>query len=205
MIDSKKIIKEHWEDIYQSIDYTQVFWHQKTPDKSLEFIQKYISKMSFIIDVGCGASFLVDELLVKNYKFITILDTSKTSLEIVDKRISNQNVTFICDDILNFETKNKFDLWHDRAVFHFLLSKDEREKYFEVLNSSLKSGGKAIISTFRVGGPNKCAGLGVIQYSFKKMLDELPSNFKIIESEDYMHITPKQGRQEYIYFVVEKK
>ncbi len=205
IIQEQKLREKHWDNIFQKLDYTQVLWHQSSPQKSVELIKKYAKNDANIIDIGCGASYLVDTLLNDGYKDITLLDTAKTSLDIVHSRINNDNVQFICKDILNFKTDKKFDIWHDRAVFHFLLSKKEREEYFKVLNNSLKAKGVAIVSTFKVDGPIQCAGLDIVQYSHKKMSGELPSNLILIQSEDYEHITPKESTQEYIYFVIQKR
>lgn len=204
-IASEELRESHWNHIFQNADYTQVLWHQSSPRKSVELIKKYAKNDANIIDVGCGASYLVDTLLNDRYENITLLDTARTSLDIVCSRINNDKVQFICKDILNLKADIKFDIWHDRAVFHFLLSKREREKYFNVLDNSLNSKGIAIISTFKVDGPIQCAGLDIVQYNHQKMLDELPSNLNLIESKDYTHITPKESTQEYIYFVIEKR
>jgi len=203
-IDSSELREKHWDSIFQNADYTQVLWHQSSPQKSIDTIKRYVKSDANIIDVGCGASFLVDNLLQDGYENVTLVDTSKTSLEIVKSRINNKKVQFICDDILNLKIDNNFDIWHDRAVFHFLLTKKERQKYFEILLKSLKKGAKAIISTFRVDGPIQCAGLDIVQYSHQKMLKELPLELSLIESEEYSHITPKDTTQEYIYFVIQK-
>ena len=197
--------EKHWDGIFKSVDYTQVLWHQDVPQKSFELIDKYTKKDAHIIDVGCGASHLVDYLLQNGYKNITLLDTSKTSLDIVKKRVKSENIKFQCSDILNFKADKKFDLWHDRAVFHFLLSQKERQKYFEVLNHTLKEGAIAIVSTFRTDGPIQCAGLDIMQYNHTKILLELPDSLELIESEEQIHITPKISEQEYIYFVIRKK
>ena len=196
--------EKHWDTVFQTADYTQVLWHENSPAKSLKLIMQYSKKDDSIIDVGCGASFLVDNLLKNEYKDITLLDTAKTSLEIVKKRVKNENISYVCEDILNFTTQKKFTLWHDRAVFHFLLSKKERELYFKVLADSLKSDGVAIVSSFRVNGPIACAGLDIVQYNREKILQELPKNVKLIESQEFTHITPKETKQEYIYFVLQK-
>jgi len=203
---SSIILREkHWDNVFKSSDYQQVLWHQSTPKKSLEFIKKYSTNQAKLIDVGCGASFLVDNLLENGYKEITLLDTSSTSLDIVKERISNDDVKFICGDILDFKSDEKFDIWHDRAVFHFLLSKNDREKYFKVLMNSLNEKATVIISTFRVGGPVQCAGLDIVQHDEQKIKKELPEGLELIKSEEYSHITPKKSEQEYIYFVIQKK
>ena len=196
--------EKHWDNIFKNKDYTQVLWHQRNPRKSYELIEKYSNKDAKILDAGSGISFLVNILMEEGYKNITLLDVSKTSLEIVKKRLKNNAVQFVCDDILNFTTEKKFDIWHDRAVFHFLTSQKERQRYFATLINSLKSEAIAIISTFRVNGPIQCAGLDTVQYNAMKMQNELPSELKLIESEEYIHITPKETEQEYIYFVIQK-
>ncbi|SFV63164.1 tRNA (adenine57/58-N1)-methyltransferase [hydrothermal vent metagenome] len=201
---SSELREKHWDAIFQTTDYTQVLWHEETPLKSLELIMQYSKKDNSLIDIGCGASLLVDNLLKNDYKDITLVDTSKTSLEIVKKRVKNENITYVCGDILNFTTQKSFALWHDRAVFHFLLSKKERELYFKVLTDSLKYDGVAVISSFRVNGPMACAGLDIVQYNREKILQELPKNLRLIESEEFTHITPKGTTQEYIYFVLKK-
>ena len=203
-IPAQKFRNTHWENIFQTKDYTQVLWHQNSPKKSLDLIRSFASSDAAIIDAGCGASFIVDNLLELGYSDITLLDTSKNSLEIVKNRVQNEHVKYICSDILNLKSQKKFDFWHDRAVFHFLVSKKERQRYFEVLSDSLKENATAIISTFRVGGEIQCAGLDIVAYNYKKMLEELPKNLELIESEEYTHVTPKESEQKYIYFVIKK-
>ena len=197
--------EQHWDAIFKTADYTQVLWHQNSPKKSVELIERYATKDAKILDAGCGTSFLADRLLSHGYKELTLLDISKTSLGIIKERVKSEALEFICSDILNFSIDQKFDIWHDRAVFHFLLNKQERVTYFKVLQASLKRGGTAIISTFRIGGPNQCAGLNIIQYNLKKMREELPSGLELIKSEKYIHITPKESEQEYIYFTIKRK
>lgn len=196
----------HWDNIFKTKDYTQVLWHQVSPQSSVKLINTYAKKDEKIIDVGCGASLLVDQLLESGYKDISLLDTSKTSLDIVKDRLGDTSgvPTYICSDIINFAASEKFNIWHDRAVFHFLLLKKEREKYFEVLQKSLVHGGIAIINTFALGGQTQCAGLDIIQYDALKMREELPTGLELIKAEDFIHITPAQGEQEYTSFIIKK-
>jgi arsenite methyltransferase len=201
-IASVKRREAHWENVFQTKDHTQVLWHQNSPDKSIQLINKYAKKDDALIDAGCGASLLVDALLDEGYTNITLLDTSKTSLEIVKKRLPLQNISYICEDILNFSSSEKYDLWHDRAVFHFLTTQTEQRKYFEVLKESLKKDGIAIISTFGINGPLECAGLEIVQYDEAKMREILPKELKLMHYEAYMHITPKNTQQHYSYFVL---
>jgi len=196
--------KQHWDEIFRTKDYTQVLWHQNNPAKSLELIKKYTTTESRIIDAGCGASFLADTLIAEGFKHLTLLDTAQSSLDIVEQRLNNKDICYVCNDILEFTTDERYDIWHDRAVFHFLLSKKERERYFQLLLKLLKPNAKAILSTFRADGPLQCAGLDIMQYDHEKMRDELPAGLELIESEKYDHQTPKETVQEYIYFVIEK-
>lgn len=198
--------KEHWESIFKTKDYTQVLWHQETPKTSFMLIEQYANKDDLIIDVGCGASLLVDMLIDNGYKNITLLDTANTSLDIVKNRLLHRSTLpdYHCSDIMHFKTSQKFHLWHDRAAFHFLLLKKERIHYFEVLNESLLSGGVAIINTFSIGGQEQCAGLDIVQYDSEKMRQELPSGLELVEQIDMVHLTPKGSEQKYSSFVIKK-
>lgn len=204
MNSSQENRKSHWESIFLKNDYTQVLWYEKSPTISLSLFEKYADKNAKILDAGCGASFLVDNLLERQYKDITLLDTSKKSLDLVKERVDETSIKYVCSDILDYSGEEKFDIWHDRAVFHFLLLKEEREKYFKVLESSLSANGCAILSTFRVDGPEACAGLEIVQYDEEKMSAELPNTLKIVEVKEYEHLTFKGTKQKYIYFVIEK-
>jgi len=205
-IPSDTLREQHWDTLFKTKDYTQVLWHQETPKTSLMLIEQYAKKDDFIIDVGCGASLLVDTLINSGYENITLLDTSKTCLDIVKNRLSSQSniPNYICSDIMNFTATQKFNVWHDRAVFHFLLLEKERKKYFEVLGESLIPGGIAIINTFSVGGEIQCAGLDIIPYNDEKMVQELPSGLVLVEHKEFIHITPKNSEQKYSSFVIKK-
>ena len=207
MANIKQLRESHWDNLFKTRDYTQVLWHQNSPKFSLDLIQDNLpNKDASIIDVGCGASLLVDSLIDSGYKNIKLLDVSATSQEIVKNRLGSKAdiPKYICSDIMNFKTSQKFDIWHDRALFHFLLLKKERAKYFEVLKDSLKPEGVAIINTFAIDGPTECAGLQITQYDDKKMLQELPVGLELIKCKEYMHDTPKDTKQEYNLFVIKK-
>ncbi|MDB2562300.1 class I SAM-dependent methyltransferase [Sulfurimonas sp.] len=204
-VSKNEIRKNHWENIYKTKDVTQVFWYQSSPYKSVELIKEYLNIDSKVIDIGCGTSYLVDTLLEEGYSNISVLDISRNSLEILKNRIKSSKINFICSDILDFKSNEKFDIWHDRAVFHFLQNKEDKTKYFEILSDSLKDGGVCILSTFRVDGDVSCAGLDVVQYDAKIIQNILPKSLKLVSYEDYTHITPKDTEQKYIYFVLQKR
>lgn len=199
--------RAHWEEVYKSKDYTQVLWHQSSPDLSLGLIERAgIGQEDEIIDVGCGASLLCDRLSEKGYRNLTLLDISSASLKIVKERLGSraEAVEFVCGDVTQFRSEKRFDLWHDRAVFHFLLNESERRDYFKALHQALKEGGIAILNTFSVEGPTMCSGLDIVQYDEQKMRDELISGLELIESREALHHTPKETYQAYRYFILKK-
>ncbi len=201
-----KARQSHWENIFSTKDYRQVLWHQTSPSVSLELITRYAKPDDAVIDVGCGASLLVDNLIEQGYKNITLLDTSKRSLDIVKERLADKAdlPTYVCSDIMHFEPAQTYKVWHDRAVFHFLLLPKERAVYFDKVIQSLTSDGLAIISTFRIGGQTQCAGLDIVQYDHNKMLRELPSGLTLVAYEEFTHITPAESEQAYASFVIKK-
>ncbi|QOY53743.1 methyltransferase domain-containing protein [Candidatus Sulfurimonas marisnigri] len=205
----KNILKQsrqkHWNDVFIEKDYTQVLWHENSPEFSLELIHKYgISHYDAIIDVGCGASLLVDKLIEKGYKNITLLDIAESSLDVVKERLGELGsaVRYICCDVTQFEATNSFSLWHDRAVFHFLLDSNDRKNYFKSMYQALKSGGIAIINTFAIDGPKQCCGLDIIQYDAQKMKEELIDGLELIESIEMQHLTPTNSYQSYSCFII---
>jgi SAM-dependent methyltransferase len=199
--------KEHWDTIFATKDYTQVLWHQHTPEFSLKQIKLHTdSKNDAIIDIGCGASFLADELLHNGYSDITLLDVSDKALEIVKKRLNilSDNITFICSDIISFQAPKKYKFWHDRAVFHFLLSAKERKQYFRVMYDALEENAVALIGTFSEEGPKQCSGLDIIQYNDDKVKSELVQGLNLVESMEIIHNTPKDTQQSFRFFLIQK-
>jgi len=172
--------KDHWERVYKDKSHLEVSWHQKKPTISLALIKKIAqNNTDCIIDVGGGASTLSDFLLEEGFNNITVLDLSSNALAHAKQRLGDKS-TFIewkVEDVTNFVSTNKYDIWHDRAVFHFLTTKDDREKYKQVLESSIKTGGCVIIAAFSIGGPKKCSGLDIVQYDAVKLKNELGNNF----------------------------
>jgi len=205
-IPSTKVREDYWNNIFNTKEYTQVLWHQKTPEISLKQIETYSEQDDFIIDVGCGASLLVDELIAKGYQNIFLLDTSKEPLDIVKKRLGEKAdlPVYINSDIVNYTPKLQFKLWHDRAMFHFLSNKQDRIRYFDVLKESLLPDGIAVINTFAVGGETECAGLNITQYDSRTIAEELPSGLSLINSEDFMHVTPRNAEQKYSSFFIKR-
>lgn len=194
--------KDHWENIYQTKDFHQVGWFQKIPDISLNFIKELsVSESAGIIDVGAGESFFVDHLLQLGFSDIHVLDISSKAIEKAQKRLGfkAEKVTWITRDVLDFKKENEFDIWHDRAVFHFLLEKEEVAQYIENATKGIKQGGYLIIGTFSEKGPDKCSGLPVNQYSINKLESTFHPNFKLVEAKNIDHFTPSGQVQNYSF------
>ena len=197
--------KKHWEKIYEIKTIDGVSWYEKTPHQSIKLIQKYSDKNSDkIIDVGCGKSFLADNLLKLNYENITLVDISLNALEEVKERLNNESLNFIETDVLNLKLEQTFDIWHDRAVFHFITEKEGVEKYISLCNKYVEKGGKLIIGTFAEDGPLKCSGLEIKRYSINNLKELFKENFEFIEGFKKLHITPFDTQQSFTFCVFKK-
>jgi len=199
--------KAHWESIYQTKKPNEVSWYQEKPKTSLNLIAETgLDKDSRIIDIGAGDSNLVDNLLDIGYRNITLLDVSSAALEKAKKRLGNRAnaVKWVVSDLREFETSDRYGLWHDRAVLHFLTREEDINKYAEVVRRSLKPNGCLILSTFSENGPKKCSGLDINQYSEDSM-KKLFSDFEHIKSFEEEHTTPWGVSQIFIYSVFKGK
>lgn len=195
--------KAHWQNIYQDKPALEVSWYQQLPKLSLELINRSrLHKNDAIIDVGGGASVLVDYLLKEGYSAMSVLDISENALASAKKRLAADagKVDWYEQDITEFKPSHPFSLWHDRAVFHFLTDKSDRAKYVKVLKQALKPGGHLIIAAFAVGGPQRCSGLDIVQYDEAKLMKELGKGFELREVSSETHITPTNQAQKFQYF-----
>ena len=199
-------IKTHWEKVYQNKNPNEVSWTQETPTTSLKLIQSFqLNTSAQIIDVGGGDSKLVDHLLDCGFENITVLDISEKALEKAQKRLGNRakQVNWIACDITNFKPEHSFDLWHDRAAFHFLTSKEQIKKYCRLATSSVNK--YLVIGSFSNDGPVKCSGLEIKQYDSAALSNAFSSGFKTIQSLTEDHVTPFKTRQNFIFSSFEKK
>lgn len=195
--------KQHWENVYTKKSPLEVSWYQKEPRLSLELIGHCsLPKEAAIIDVGGGASLLVDSLLAEGYVRLSVLDISANALAHARGRLAGRGamVEWIESDITTFAAAEKFDLWHDRAVFHFLTDGADRKKYLSNLKAALKPGGYLIIAAFTLGGPTQCSELDIVQYDAQKMSAELGGAFQLLEEMDEIHITPAAKQQHFAFF-----
>ncbi len=188
---SKIAIKQHWDSVYENKTPEQVSWTQVKPETSLKLIQgSGLPKTAKIIDIGGGDSKLVDYLLEEGYKNITVLDISAKSLDKAIKRLGNKasKVTWIVSDISTFKPDMVYDLWHDRAAFHFLTLKEEIERYQAIVANFVND--SLIIGTFSKNGPTRCSGLEISQYDEQELTKTHKNHFKIEDCFTTDHITP---------------
>jgi len=192
--------EEHWEKVYLAKQPNEVSWTQEFPKTSLELIHSFdLPKAAKIIDVGGGDSKLVDHLLDEGFTDITVLDISANAIKRAKKRLGNksQNVKWIVSDITEFEPATDFDLWHDRATFHFLTTSEQVAKYAAIAKRCVN--GYLIISTFSPGGPKKCNGLHVKQYSEENLTREFKNEFEKIRCVTEDHVTPFNTIQNFLF------
>lgn len=196
-------MKEHWESIYRRNSPQAVSWFSPHLDTSLAWIERAADvKSSSIIDVGGGASTLADDLVHRGCRSLTVLDISETAMEASKSRMSDESksVHWICADITAAALPARaYDVWHDRAVFHFMTTGEARRAYVEAMTRSLKPGGQAILGIFGPDGPRKCSGLEVAHYDAASLGAELGPRFDCVESSLVMHRTPSGGAQQFLY------
>jgi 2-polyprenyl-3-methyl-5-hydroxy-6-metoxy-1,4-benzoquinol methylase len=194
--------QEHWDKVYQTKKLTEVGWYQPVPQTSLDFVQEHAkSKQSRIIDIGGGDSFLTDYLLSEGYQDLTVLDISEKAITRAQKRLGSKakHVKWVVSDITQYKTKGQFDIWHDRAAFHFLTEDKDVDAYLNILNSALQPGGIFILGTFSDNGPMMCSGLNITQYSEEEITQLLGSAFEKIKCINPDHITPGGSVQNYTF------
>ena len=195
--------KTHWEKIYREKSSSDVSWYQESPDLSLELIRRSgVRNDEAIVDVGGGASVLVDVLCEEGFRNLSVLDISGIALAGAQQRLGDlaETIEWFESDITEFDPPHAFTLWHDRAVFHFLTDESDRRKYVSVLKRALRPGGHLIIAAFAIGGPEQCSGLQVVQYDSSRLKAELGEEFELVEERDEVHITPANKEQRFTYF-----
>lgn len=196
-------VHEHWEHVYQSKAADQVSWFQPEASVSVELIRQAApDHAAAIIDVGGGASTLVDGLLTTGYRALTVLDVANTALETTRRRIgeSAAHVTWVHANVLDASLPNAaFDLWHDRAVFHFLTAASDRQRYVSQVRHAVRRGGHVLMATFAEDGPTRCSGLDVSRYSADELHAEFGPEFDLVMSRREVHRTPSGAEQAFTF------
>lgn len=195
--------KEHWERVYTTKPATGVSWFQAHAEQSLRLIQDTgVPRSAAIIDVGGGASTLVDDLLASGYRALSVLDISAAALKAAQVRLgpAAEQVRWLVGDITTIDLPAQaFDVWHDRAVFHFLTTPEQRAAYVRQVLRAVKPGGHVIVSTFAEDGPLQCSGLPVMRYSADGLHAEFGAPFELVRHEKEEHRTPAGSIQQFVY------
>ena len=200
--------KEHWEKVFSNKTEKEVSWYEQYPQVSVDLIQQFqLPSDSKIIDIGGGDSYLIDVLLELGFTNLFVLDISAKAIERLKNRLGDKakKVTFIISDTIDFHPDITFDLWHDRASFHFLTEENQINKYAELVASALANDGKLLVGTFSENGPKKCSGLDITQYSAASMNKLFQANFEFIDSKEVVHQTPFDTIQNFIFCTFKRK
>lgn len=193
--------QNHWNSIYQAKSPTEVSWFELEPQISLELIKSVASTSARVIDVGGGASCLVDNLLASGFTDVTVLDISAIALDQAKLRLGPlaDRISWLVEDITQTVDIGKFDVCHDRAVFHFLTAAEDRRKYIDLASRSIRAGGHLIMGTFSPDGPQKCSGLDVCRYDAATLSRELGSRFTLVRELLHTHTTPTGKPQQFFF------
>lgn len=203
--------QSHWNNAYRKTPTENLGWYEKDPIPSLELIEScYLPKDAVLFNAGAGSSTLINKLLKKGYTNIIVNDIASASLGEMRKDLvipNNADVKFVVDDLTNpneLKTLHNIDLWHDRAVLHFFTAKAGQERYFQLIDTSLKIGGFVILAEFNMEGAKKCCGLDVVNYDSAKLQEGLGENFKLLKEFNYTYIQPSGNTRAYVYTLFQK-
>jgi SAM-dependent methyltransferase len=198
--------REHWDTVYTAKTPNEVSWFQKSPEPSLGLIKRHADPTASVIDVGGGASNLVDGLLQAGFRDLTVLDLSKAALDVAKRRLatSGDAVVWVVADATAWTPARTYDVWHDRAALHFLTDESQRQAYVERLVRALVVGGHAIIATFALDGPEKCSGLPVARHDAASLSRLLGRSFDCLGTQRHDHETPWQTVQAFQFSVFKK-
>jgi 2-polyprenyl-3-methyl-5-hydroxy-6-metoxy-1,4-benzoquinol methylase len=200
--------REHWENVYRTKQPTEMSWYSPHLQDSLRLIREVAPPASRIIDVGGGASTLVDDLLDAGYAKLTVLDISEAALDSARARLKDRatSVTWRCADVTAERLPGvTYDVWHDRAVFHFLTDESDRRAYVRTLRRALSPSGHVVIGTFALNGPERCSGLDVVRYDAIGLQRELGEDFVLTASEEPVHVTPAGKEQRFVLCRFERR
>ncbi len=198
--------EDHWNSVYSTKAVNEVSWFEDEPQPSLDLILQTLPNGGAVVDIGSGASRLVDRLLAAGVYELAVLDISQVAVDHARTRLAAaaEHVRWIVCDVTKATNIGEFDLWHDRAVFHFLTTDEDRRAYVSLAARTVRHGGFLIISTFATDGPTKCSGLDTCQYSFQSLAAEFSPNFAAVRNIEHQHVTPAGKQQAFLYAIFQR-
>ena len=197
----------HWDDVYATKGTDRVSWYQARPATSLRLLEAVGETAGGVIDVGAGASTLVDELLARGWSDITVLDVSNEALDLVRARLASRGLaaTAVACDLLTWVPERTYDVWHDRAVLHFLSQPEDRARYVETAARAVRPGGHLVIGAFAEDGPTRCSGLATTRYSAEKLGSLFSADFELVHTEREEHHTPDGALQSFTWAMLRRR
>jgi len=201
-------VAAHWDRVHSSASSTARSWYQRDPSRSLTLVtQATADRSASIVDVGAGTSALVDRLLESGFIDVTVLDVSSHALGVVRDRLDAQaaRVSFVAQDVLSWRPERAYDIWHDRAVFHFLTDTRHTERYVSIAVATVRVGGALIVATFADDGPTHCSGLPVHPYSTDELAEMFAAGFELEHCERELHRTPTGAVQPFTWVLLRRK
>lgn len=195
---------DHWDSRYADIGDTAVSWFQPIPQVSLDLIASISGPVDSVVDVGGGASRLVDHLLAKGYHDLTVVDLSQESLSASRERVGQAPVHWVQTDIRDWQPDRTFHVWHDRAAYHFLTDVQDQQRYWTLVRESLPVGGHVVVATFADDGPEMCSGLPVQRYTEQDLVAAMGESFTPVATQREEHVTPSGGTQSFVWVVARR-
>jgi 2-polyprenyl-3-methyl-5-hydroxy-6-metoxy-1,4-benzoquinol methylase len=194
----------YWDHRYATIGDTNVSWFQDTPETSLALIGQVADHHASVVDVGGGASRLVDRLLAAGCRDVTVVDLSQQALNAAHQRIGEAPVAWVVTDVRDWQPDRTFDVWHDRAAYHFLTDPDDQRHYWHLVRESVPRGGHVIVATFAEDGPEMCSGLPITRYSQAELETAMGEGFTVLDSRREQHVTPTGGTQSFRWLLAQR-
>ncbi len=195
---------DFWDHRYVSIGDANVSWFQDEPAIGLELIGQVADHSASVVDVGGGASRLVDHLLGAGFRDLTVVDLSQEALNAAYHRVGEAPVAWVVSDIRDWQPDRTFDVWHDRAAYHFLTDEAEQQAYWQLVRDSVPHGGNVVIATFAEDGPEQCSGLPITRYSAAELEQAMGEGFTVLDTRREQHVTPTGGTQSFGWLLAQR-
>lgn len=194
----------HWDDRYDRVGETSVSWFQEDPRTSLDLIERVADIQASIVDVGGGASRLVDRLLERGHRDLTVVDLSRHALNLARRRVGDAPVAWVVADVREWQPDRGFDVWHDRAAYHLLTDPHDQRQYWDLMRECVPHGGHVVIATFADDGPATCSGLPVVRYTESALAEAMGDGIAVVETRREQHVTPSGGTQNFVWVLAQR-